>query len=218
MAIIDINSPYYPYIKTDPVTTFLGLEEVPKQVIDYLLNLPLPGYEPPDNNDYPRTQLIKYLFYDDATPLANTLPTTKEKISIVYDAETPTTPPLPQKGFRIYPQTYVSQSQTEQQTILRVYMGRIIPRGKLTEVGINFDILSSLQYESNLKGMAVSRSFAIERCILGALNGVNMNGIGSFYYDRNGHPDCGSYQISDERMNVGRRLTMAFTFALGTDN
>ena len=79
-----------------------------------------------------------------------------------------------------------------------------------TELSIVFTILCSVAYEPKTLGM--SRSLAIEQAIIEALNGVNMMGIGTLYFDRQQHPDCGSTPIGDRGTNVGRNLVMGVTW------
>lgn len=210
--MIDGISKFHPYEKTmTGCPAFRGMEEIPRKVVTYLLDMPSKGYVPPDDNDYPRCRLAKYLFYDDAIPLQNKLPTPSEKLAILYDPERPDGATT-EKGYRIFPQSYIGQSQTDAQTTLRIYMGRTIAKDTFsTELSIVFLIMSNVTYEPKAMGMA--RTFAMEQAILEALNGVNISGIGTFYFDRRQHPDCGSDAIGDRGTNVGRRLTMGLTWA-----
>ena len=55
--------------------------------------------------------------------------------------------------------------------------------------------------------------------IVDALNGVNIDGVGAFYFDRQQNTYCGIMPINDESTNVGYRLYMGVTLAGGnTDN
>ena len=204
-------SPTHPYERVmEGYNLLRGIEEIPRKIITYLLDMPLEGYEPPDDNEYPRCRLAKYLFHDGADALNQRLPTPKEKLGLIYDPVRPDQPPSG-KGYRIYPQSYVGQSQTDAQTLLRVSMGRTIARDSFTsELSIVFTILCSVAYEPKAVGM--SRSLAMEQAILEALNGVNMMGVGTFYFDRQQHPDCGSHPIGDRGTNVGRSLIMGLTW------
>lgn len=214
-------SPTWPYERVQDYNGMHGYDEIPRKICDYLLDFPVStaGYSPPDDNEYPRARFIKYLYYDDTNPLTNTLPTPKEKKQIFYDPEKPTTPDE-DKGYRLYPLRYVSQAQTKAQTIVRVYIGRVVPTDVFTaEIGIVFEILSNMTLDTNLKsGMSLTRSVAIEQAIIEACDGVNFGGIGTMYFDRRQHGDCGSHSISDETENVGRRLVMGMTFRGGISN
>lgn len=211
MDRVDFVSPTYPYSRVMPGALLLkDVDAIPRKIVQYLMDLPLPNYEPPCSNDYPRARLMKYLYYDEADALLRPLPTPGEKLSILYDPEHPATPPG-DKGYRLYPQSYVKQSQTEAKTRLMVYMGRTVAIGSnQVELSVNFDILTSVVQENSSD--ALSRTFAMEQCIIEALNGVNMGGVGTFYYNRRNHGDCGSMPINDRGANVGRAVTMGISW------
>lgn len=205
-------SPTYPYKRVQQYNSFAGVEKVTRQVFEYLVDLPQPGYEPPDDNTYPRARFIKYVYYDDEFPLSHPLPTPDEKTRLIYN---PTDLAIPQDapGYRLFPTTKVSQVQTDEQTVVRLYIGQVFPYTPFqAELSLIFDILCNERYETNLKGVTMVRSYAIEQAILESLNGVNMAGIGTFYFDRNRNSNCSSYNISDDRRNRGRRLTMGLTY------
>jgi hypothetical protein len=50
-----------------------------------------------------------------------------------------------------------------------------------------------------------------------AFNGVNMDGVGTFYFDRRQHSECGIEPIADKSQNVGYRLMMGLTY-MGSEN
>ena len=54
---------------------------------------------------------------------------------------------------------------------------------------------------------------AIEQCIVEALNGVNIVGIGTMQYNRYAFPDAGSRAYHDDGLHVYRILTMSATWA-----
>lgn len=205
------NSPdTYPYQRVLEAPKLIGAEAIPRKVVQYLMDLPLPGYEPMDDNRLPRCRLMKYLWHDGNDPLEHPLPTAEEKRSILYLPERAACPPT-EKGYRLFPQSYVAQSQLRAQTRIMVYMGRTIAAGaQEAELSVVFDILSNVTTEGN--AIAMSRTFAMEQCIIEALNGVNMGGVGTFYFNRRGHGDCGSVPIGDRGTNVGRELTMGLTW------
>ena len=207
-------SPTYPYQRVSHLQSMRGADALPRKVVNYLLDMPMAGYEPPDDNEYARCRLMKYLYYDDATPLVHPLPTPEEKLALVFDPERPEAPTT-EKGYRIYPQAAVAQAQTKAQTILRVYMGptRCVGEYK-TELSLVFEMLSNVAYESN--ATALSRTWAMECAIVDALNGVNMDGVGTFYFDRTQHSSCGSEPIGDLDTNLGRRLILGLSW-MGRD-
>ncbi|MBR5285692.1 MAG: hypothetical protein IKU30_02230 [Clostridia bacterium] len=213
--MIDVNSKYYPYIKSqEAFYTLSGTEFLPRKICNYIIDAPNGEYTPKDDNNYPRCKLWKYLYYDGAKPLNNALPTIEQKMSVVFDPDAPENPPT-DKGYRLIPQIYTKQSQTVGQTRIHVYMGRSVPsRDDLSVcIAVIFDIYTHYKYELNTKTDEYSRCFAIEQAIIEAFHGVNMDGVGTFFLSKSKHPDCGSNVIFDGDTNVGRRLTMAFEIA-----
>lgn len=200
----------YPYTRLITAPKLIGAEAIPRKVAQYLMDLPLPGYEPRDDNGLARCRLMKYLYYDEENPLSYPMPTAQEKLSLLYLPERAANPPT-EKGYRMFPQSYVAQSQMNAQTRIMVYMGRTIAAdAQQVEMSVVFDILSNVTTEGN--AIALSRTFAMEQCIIEALNGVNMGGVGTFYFNRRDHGDCGSMPIGDRGTNVGRGLTMGLTW------
>lgn len=222
----NFNSPFYPFAKVETgYGTFKGAEKIPKKIVNYLLDLPdRNGYTPADDNRRPRVRLMKYLCYDGANPLAEKLPTAAEKLGIVFDGETPVLDTEEQKakhpkGYRLYPLEYWGQAQTMAQTVVKVYIGRVIPQSAFTAaVGIYFDILCNYGHETTTRTDDYARSFDMEQCIIEALNGVNIGGAGVVSFDRGAHPDNGSRAIYDQGMNVGRRLHMSLAWADSDEN
>ena len=162
---------------------------------------------------------MKYLCHDGANPLAQALPTPAEKLGIVFDGEEPVLDTEEQKkkhpkGYRMYPLEYWGQAQTVAQTVLKVYIGRVIPQSAFTAaIGVYFDILCNYGHETTTRTDDYARSVNIEQCLIEALNGVNIGGAGVMSFDRNAHPDNGSRAIYDQGTNVGRRLHMSLSWA-----
>lgn len=204
------NTIYSPYEKVYDFFGMSDLDIVPMKLRDYLLCMP--SMECPDpilTNENPRVRLVKYLYYDTPNPLNERMPTVEQRKSIVFDPFNPTNPT--DKRFRVFTQMAVNQAELEGSTILRIVMGKTIPYTPYSaSIGVEFVILSNYTLESNTRTTALSRTYSIELCILEALNGVNIDGVGAFMFSRGVHPDCGSRMIYDEKMNVGRILTMAF--------
>ena len=211
------NDPYYPYAKLQNFATMPRAETLLKKLVDYFLDLPLKGYTPEDNNSFPRVRLIKYLYYDLPRPLDQPLPTPEQKIKLVFDPSSPDVPPT-DKGYRIYPMIYPIEAQSQGQTTLKIFMGWTKATSQYRiDQGVAFEVLSNTTYEPNAGGTSLSRSFQICTDIIEALNGVNMDGVGTFYFDRRQHTECGIEPISDKSQNVGYRLMMGLTY-MGSEN
>ena len=213
--MVDITSPWYPYQKVQESYYDLSeTENIPRKICDYLIDAPKGNYEPKDDNSYARCRLWKYLYYDGEKPLNEKLPSIDEKMSVVFDATNPTSPPG-EKGYRLIPQIYVKEAQEDAKTMINVYMGRTIPGDDEFKVSLSvvFDIWTHYTYEANTKSDEYSRAFAIEQAIVEALHGVNMAGIGTFYFSKSKHPDCGSKAAYDNNSNVGRELILALEIA-----
>lgn len=212
----DRSSQFYPYEQVHTYATMPEAEKIPEMLVNYLLDLPLPGYEPPDDNDYPRCRIAKRLIYDGENPLDNPLPSLEDKLAVIYDPSRPDEPKNRALGYRIFPLIYPSQAQETGQTVIRIYMGRAVPMGPYrVEQAVYFDILSSTQYENNLADTALSRTYAIALDIIRALNGVNMTGVGTWYFNRDAHYDTALKYINDEGLNVGYQLIMGVTLMGG---
>ena len=121
----DIKSPYYPFCKVVSGNTMAGAEELPYILTKYLMDLPEPGYTPPEDNRYPRARLKKLMYWDGALPLEQPLPTTEQMKSIQFDPSHPGSEPDPERGYRIFSQELVRQAQAEAQTVLRIYLGNM---------------------------------------------------------------------------------------------
>ena len=212
-----IPGQYAPYERVQGYGTAPEIETVPYMVRDYLMDLPRKGYTPQDDNRLFRCQLMKYLYYDEADPLSLPLPTPEQKRSLVFDPFRPDVPPT-DKGYRIFTQSLISQAQTEGQTIMRIFMGRVLPVGAYRfETSINFHFLSNAAYEGNTQTMELSRTFKLAMLTIRALNGVNLGaGVGTVYFDRTRNAECDIYPINDESVNVGYRMTLGLT-CIGTD-
>mgnify|MGYP003294500515 CR=1 FL=1 len=207
---------YYPYTRVQGYGTLPNLEKIALAVRDYLMDMPLPGYTPPDDNESFRCRLMKRLYHDGPNPLAKPLPTPEQKMSIVYDPEKPDTPPT-EKKYRIFTQQLVHEAQTHGVTTMRIYMGRVIPIDSYTaRSSVSIEFLTNAAYESNTKSTDLSRTYAMACDAQRALSGLNMNAGTVFAFDRREHSDAGIFPINDETTNVGYRLTMGLT-VIGTD-
>ena len=197
--MVDFNSPYYPFEKVNPGANSLrGAEKIPDTIIRYLLDLPdANGYTPKDDNTRPRVRLIKYIYYDDPNPLSKPLPTPEQKLSLLYsglnpDINTDEDKANHPKGYRIFGQQYELQSPTEAKTMLRCFMAREIARmDNKTILGLNFETIVDYALDNTIRTNVYSRMYAIHQCLVEALNGVNIAGIGTVSYSKQTHGDAG---------------------------
>lgn len=196
---VSFDSPYYPYEKPNlGFNTLRGAEEIPGKLIKYLLDLPDKyGYEPVDDNSRPRVRLMKYLWYDEANPLSKPLPTPKQKLSLLYNGEntslnTDEDKVNHPKGYRIFGQQYEEMSQINAKTMLRCYMARAIAKSDFKSIlGVDFSCVINYALDNTLRTDVYSRMYAIHQCLIEALHGINMDGIGTIYYNKSIHGDCG---------------------------
>lgn len=216
------HSPTYPYERVMPsFLTFRGAEEIPHKLLTYLMDLPLPdGYEPVDDNTRPRVRLMKYLWHDGAKPLGERLPTAKEKQSLLFDGNEPVVDSNAQrrkhpKGYRLYAQKFWGEAQTEAKSTIKCYLGRIFAQTPFdARIGITFVIACNVNQETTTKTEAYARSYDMEQCIIEALNGVNIAGIGVCDFSRTAHADNGSRPVYDQTGTVvGRELKMSIHWA-----
>ncbi len=220
---VSVLSPYFPYEKVQTgFPKMAPASEIPGIVCRYLLDLPLPGYTPQDDNGHPRCRLMKRLWYDGDDPLSMPLPTPTEKLSLLFDGgnpvlNTPEEREAHPKGYRLYPVQRWLQSQLTAETSVKVYIGREIPDDDFrTEIAIVFEIYANANLETEMGVGGLSKAYAMEKDIVDALHGVNLAGIGVVNYSRRNHGDAGSQPFYDESgTNVGRRLTMSVSFTGG---
>lgn len=218
---VRFDSPYYPYELVMPgYNRYAEAEKMPNKIIQYLLDLPdAAGYEPMDDNNRPRVRLMKYLWYDGARPLDNALPTTEQKLSLLYNGDNPVLNTDAEKaahpkGYRIFPQAYWLPAEFTATTLMKVYMGRNLPYSPFSsELGIVFEFLVNYGQDNNMKTNAASRLYAMECALLDALHGVNITGIGVVNFDRRSHMDSGSNYFHDDGTNLGRRVYLSVQWA-----
>lgn len=197
--MVDFSSPYYPYEKVfSGANSLRGAEKIPDTIIRYLLDLPdANGYEPVDDNSRPRVRLIKYIYYDEPNPLGKPLPTPEQKLSLLYsglnpDINTDEDKVNHPKSYRIFGQQYELQSPTDAKTMLRCFMAREIARsGNKTILGLNFETIVDYALDNTIRTDVYSRMYAIHQCLVEALNGVNIAGIGTVAYSKQIHGDAG---------------------------
>lgn len=208
--MVDFNNPYYPYEKVSTgFNTLRGAEMIPYQLLMYLLDLPdKNGYEPVDDNSRPRVRLIKYIYYNDSNPLAQPLPTPEQKLSLLYDGKNPDINTdedheLHPVGYRLFGQQYELQSPTTAKTMLRCYMARAIPRTDFkTVLGIDFSCIVNYALDNIIGTGVYSRMYAIHQCLVEALHGVNITGIGTIHYSKPIHGDSGFSTFHSEGTQI----------------
>jgi len=195
----NFNNPYYPYEKVQSgYTTLKGAELIPYKLLMYLMDLPDKyGYQPVDDNNRPRVRLMKYLWYDEPNPLALPLPTPEQKLSLLYNGElaaitTEEDKKNHPKGYRLLPQTYTKPSMVNAKVLLKCYMAREIPRSDTkTILGVNFSTIVHYALDNIMKTAVYSRGYAIHQCLIEALHGIDMAGIGTIHYNKTVHGDSG---------------------------
>lgn len=224
--IIPFDSPYYPYQKVQSgFNSLKGIEYIPYKLLMYLLDLPDQyGYEPVDDNSRPRVRLIKYLYYDDPNPLALPLPTKEQKLSLVYNGENAEIDSEEDKknhpkGYRIWPQIYTEPSELNARALLKIYMARDIPRDDYkTVLGVNFDLTLNYALDNITRTKAYSRMYAMHQCIVEALHGVNIAGVGTVHYNKAIHGDCGYTLYHSEGTQIYSDTFMAIEWRETTED
>lgn len=212
----DINSPYYPYERVQDYASVPRLELLLDKLVKYILDLPEPGYTPPDNNEYPRCRIAKLLYYDMENPLSQPLPTPRQKLALVFDPKRPDRPPDGEKQYRVLPMAYPMEAEYVGRTNIKIYMSWAKATSPFRiDQAVTFEILANNAYEGNVEQCSLSRSFDIATDLIKALNGVNIDGVGTFYFDRRQHSDCGITPIFDKAQNVGYQVTLGVSFIGG---
>lgn len=213
----DFSSPYYPYEKVNTgFNTMDGAEQIPYRLLTYLMDLPDGnGYVPTDDNEHPRVRLMKYLFHDGANPLSRSLPTQEEKLSLLFDAEHPVLNDdelkrRHPKGYRLFAQQYWQQAELTARTLLKCYVGRVIPNSPFhASIGLVFELCTFYGTDTVTKTTAYSKLYAMECALIGALHGVNIGGVGVVSFDRRAHIDAGSQSYRDDGSHLYRIVKMS---------
>ena len=220
---VSFDSPYYPYEKVGTYNTLKGSEYIPLKLIKYLLDLPDQyGYEPVDDNRRPRVRLAKYLYYDCPNPLAMPLPTPEQKLSMLYDGNDPMATSITDGdtavdadkhpvGYRLMAQCYTMPSETEARVLMKCNMGRMIPRSPYdTSLGINFEVTINYAMDNVMKTQEYSRSYSIVQCIIEALHGIDIAGVGTVMFYKSLHGDAGTEFYHTEGTSI---LTMCLMWS-----
>lgn len=202
---------YEPYNRLVGYVTLPNADELLRKVLYYLIDMPTPTHQPFTDNRCPRTRISKYLYNDGQRPLDKPIPTVQQKLSLFFDPEKPADAPS-DKGYRIFPQIAITEAQENAQTRLYAFMGFVDATNDFTsDISLCFRILCNTSYDTNTKDSALSRSWGIAQAIVEALSGVNIEGVGTFYFNRRKNAECAIRYITDDQHNVGYQLVMGLT-------
>jgi hypothetical protein len=198
-----VDSPYYPFWKVQSANAMAGAETLPYILSRYLMDMERPGYTPPSDNRYPRARLKKLLYWDGENPLSQPLPTDEQIRTILFDPALPADPPDKERGYRVYAQDLVRQSQYTAQSFIRIVLGEVsriqVRNEAVFRQTIIYTIMTNYSQEANLGTPGNSRSYAMMQAILEATEGVNIGGVGSLFMSR-------VTKVDDERANLGYKL------------
>ena len=199
---------YEPYNRLVGYVTLPNADKLLQKVLYYLIDMPTPTHQPFTDNRCPRTRISKYLYNDGQRPLDQPIPTVQQKLSLFFDPEKPADVPS-DKGYRIFPQIAITEAQENAQTRLYAFMGFVDATNDFqSDISICFRILCNTSYDTNTKDSALSRSWGIVQAIVEALSGVNIEGVGTFYFNRRKNAECAVRYITDDQHNVGYQLVM----------
>ena len=219
---VDFRSKYYPFRKVIASNTLRGAEIIPFKILNYLMDLPDAfGYTPPDDNDYPRTRLKKYLWYDTPRPLDNPMPTTEEVKSLLFDPDNPDINTDEDKenhpkGYRLFAQRMVHQSVLTAKTILKIYPGRILDTDDFrTIIGMQAEIWCNTSLVTPTRNTSYDRCFDIEQCLREALAGVDIAGVGTIRFSRQDSSYNGSEVLYTDSELTGRMLYFSTAWSEG---
>lgn len=198
------DSPYYPFIKSVEAPTMAGSEQMAYMLARYLMDLPDgTGYQPPEDNSFPRARIKKILYWDEPLPLEKPLPTAEQIRSLLFDPLRPADPPDKERGYRIYLQEFVSQAQYQSQTRLHIYPNNVndmsASRGGHLRQSMIIKITCNYALNTNIGSTASSRAKVMEQAVIEAINGVSFGGVGALRV-------ANSNKIDDERVNDGFKI------------
>ena len=210
------KSPYWPFRKVQEADTQAGMEQIPYVLVNYLMDLPDgTGYEPPEDNAYPRARLKRLIYWDGPLPLEQPLPTAAQIRALLYAPERPDRPPDEERGYRFFPQNMVQQSMAKSKSLVRAYLGdaMVLPSKEtfITRQDIVFDVLVNAGIEGNSATTAASRAFSMVQAIREATAGVNFGGVGPLTLRR-------ITKIDDGRTFLGYKIYTYIDWCAGAPN
>ena len=218
----DFGNPWYPFKRIIAANTFKGAELIPYKIVHFLMDLPDAfGYEPPDNNDYPRCRLKKYLWYDGPNSLNQAMPTAQQVKSMLYDPDEPdiNSDELKTKhpqGYRIFAQRMVNQSILTAKTMLKIYPGRVLDTNDFRSIiGLQAEIWCNTNLITNTRTTAYDRCFDIEQCLREALAGVDISGVGTIRFSRQDSSYNGSEVLYTDSALCGRMVYFSTAWSEG---
>lgn len=222
MAKVPFSSPTYPYERVISANTLKGAEKIPHKLLLYLMDMPdAAGYSPPDDNEYPRCRLKKYLWHDEPNPLAKPMPTAAEVRSMLFDPDEPDINTDEQKqrhpkGYRLFAQRMVGQSLLEAKSMLKIYPGRILDDNPFrTVIGMQCELWANTNLITNTKTTAYDRVFDMEQALREALAGVNIDGVGACEFSRQYSSYNGSEVLYTDSAMSGRMVYFSILWSEG---
>lgn len=203
----------YPLVH-DNYNVYTNTKTLCYKILDFLLDLP---YMRDDNTvtspleEGARADLIKYIFYDDMNPLANPLPSIAEKKQIKYNPLKPNDPPLTDKGYRIFGQSKIIEVQKQANVELRIYPALVVPISAYSGIFfVAFECWCNMQYKQLIN--FEDRTYNMALCIMNALVGRNIDGVGTFFFDNTSGGGRGYCRLVDDLkdtvFNLGHTLVL----------
>lgn len=197
---------------------FIHLDELEDRIIYYLIS---PNKK--TQAELEQTHIIwKLLYYNDCDALNKELPTYQQIVSLISNGDGS------QTDKRIFRSPHFEDAWTAENTILKVYIDRIIPVDRyksVVNVGIDIithnkcvDINASDEENSypvdNVNGVDVritmkSRITTLVKAVLFLLNGAQVQGIGTIEFTQTmSRFQYGQYGVWNNRNFEGIKLTM----------
>lgn len=208
------------YELVEPANRLLDTSNLCYKILDFLLDMPYrkkDGTLSTPHEHGARADLIKYIYYDTANPLICELPTVEQKRNLIFNPGKAQNPPNIEKGYRIFAQPKVIDIQTNSETSLRIYPYMINPlSSQSVEFLVNIDCWSNIEY--NQLSSFECRTYNMAKCVVNALNGRNITGIGGMYCDKRRSSYCGIGVISDNKYNQGYRIIMGVNMESALNN
>jgi len=145
-------------------------------------------------------KLIKYNT-PNALDLANL--TKKDKASLIWNGEEDS------EDFRVFMQPYTDDAFAQQCTQIRIFPSSIVPTNRtLGIISFCFEILTHVKI--NQLNNYQTRILTILQEVIATLNGVEINGIGSLFFDYEGSRDnFAKLNLYNNRNYCGYTLTMS---------
>ena len=191
---------------------FIHLDELEDRIIYYLIS---PNKK--TQAELEQTHIIwKLLYYNDCDALNKELPTYQQIVSLISNGDGS------QTDKRIFRSPHFEDAWTAENTILKVYIDRIIPVDRYKAVvNVGIDIIThnkcvdiNAYPVDNVNGVDVritmkSRITTLVKAILFLLNGAQVQGIGTIEFTQTmSRFQYGQYGVWNNRNFEGIKLTM----------